>query len=98
MAKINKISIIRFVVIIVLSGVLLTAGIVCAKPGGDVPALASRKKLSIEAGRSSQIKISGNNILEIKYSSSDKQIASVSKKGKITAKHTGVCKININVL
>ncbi len=35
--------------------------------------------------------------MQIKYSSTDKHVADVNKKGKITAKNTGVCKININV-
>ncbi len=65
---------------------VLAAGNVLAKPGGDVPVLVSSKSLAIEKGGISRIKISGNNILQIKYSSSDKRVAGVNKKGKITAK------------
>lgn len=35
--------------------------------------------------------------MQIKYSSTDKHVVVANKKGKITAKNTGICKVNINV-
>ena len=97
MVKISRISVIQFAILLVIAGMVLATCNVLAKPGGDVPVLVSSKSLAMEKGGISRIKISGNNILQIKYSSSDKRVADVNKKGKITAKSTGVCKININV-
>lgn len=96
MAKRKGVSVIYFAVFLI-TAVMLLAGNVYAKRGRDAPVLVSRKNLVMEEGSSSRIKINGNNILQIKYSSSDKQVAGVNKKGKITAKSTGVCKINISV-
>lgn len=97
MVRRNRITIIQFAIILVIAGMGLAAGNVLAKPGGDIPVLVSRKNLDMEKGSSSQIKITGINIMQIKYSSTDKHVAVVNKKGKITAKNTGACKININV-
>ncbi len=97
MVRRNRIAIIQFAIILVIAGIVLAAGNVLAKPGGDIPVLVSRKNLDMEKGSSSQIKITGSNIMQIKYSSTDKHVAVANKKGKITAKNTGVCKININV-
>lgn len=97
MVRRNRITIIQFAIILVIAGIVLAAGNVLAKPGGDIPVLVSRKNLDMEKGSSSQIKITGSNIMQIKYSSTDKHVAVANKKGKITAKNTGVCKININV-
>lgn len=78
--------------------VVLLAGIQAyAKPGNDVPKLITKNKLSIKEGSSSKIRISGKDIIKITYQSSDKKVAVVNAKGKVTAKGTGKCKINIDV-
>ena len=84
--------------LVFLLAVVLLAGIrISAKTGKDVPKLISKKQLSIKEGGSSKIKISGGNIIKILYQSSDRAVAVVNSKGKVTAKGAGQCKINIDV-
>lgn len=84
--------------LVFLLAVVLLAGIqVYAKPDNSVPKLITKNKLSIKEGGSSKIKISGKNIIKIRYQSSNKEVAVVNNKGKVTAKGAGRCKINIDV-
>lgn len=84
--------------LVFLLALFLLAGIrVYAKTGKGVPKLITKPQLSINEGSSSKIKISGENIIKVKYQSSDKAVAVVNSKGKVTAKGAGQCKINIDV-
>lgn len=56
-----------------------------------------KEKMNLTIGNSKKIKVNGLYIVNKKFKSSKKQIAQVSKKGKVTAKKVGQCKITITV-
>ncbi len=69
--------------------------------GFEVPVHAAKVKLSkksitLEVGQKKTIKVKGTT-KKVTWSSSDKNIATVSSKGKITAKGEGTCKITAKV-
>ena len=69
--------------------------------GFEIPAQAAtvklnRKSVTLEVGKSKKIKVKGTKE-KVKWSSSDKKVAKVSKKGKITAKGEGTCTITAKV-
>ncbi len=69
--------------------------------GFEVPVHAAKVKLSkksitLEVGQKKTIKVKGTT-KKVAWSSSDKNIATVSSKGKITAKGEGTCKITAKV-
>lgn len=55
------------------------------------------KSLTLIVGQSKSIKVKGSYIKSKKYKTSKKRIATVSKKGKVTAKKAGTCKITVTV-
>ena len=56
--------------------------------------IKSKKTVTLIAGNSSKIKVKQKGA---KFTSSNKKIATVSKKGKIKAKKPGTCKITVKV-
>ncbi len=52
--------------------------------------IAVKKKISLTVGEANKITVKGKGVT---YSSSDKKIATVSKKGKVTGKSIGTCKV-----
>ena len=69
--------------------------------GFEVPVHAAKVKLSkksvtLEVGKKKTIKVKGTT-KKVTWSSSDKNIATVSSKGEITAKGEGTCKITAKV-
>lgn len=56
-----------------------------------------QKNITLTAGKSKTIKVSGKYIKSKKFKSTKKKIATVSKKGKVKAKKAGSCKIKITV-
>ena len=70
--------------------------------GFEVPAQAaskvklSKKTVKLEVGKKKKIKVKGTTE-KVKWSTSDKKVATVSSKGKITAKGEGTCKITATV-
>lgn len=56
----------------------------------------NKSKLSLNVGKSYTLKLK-NNKRKVKWSSSKKKIATVTKKGKVTAKKTGNCNITAKV-
>lgn len=69
--------------------------------GFEIPVHAAKVKLSkksitLEVGQKKTIKVKGTT-KKVTWSSSDKNIATVSSKGKITAKGEGTCKITAKV-
>ena len=70
---------------------------VYAEPASTIPKITSKKKISLNEGNSYKVKVSGKYIVSVVFSSSNKLVAVVNKKGKVTAKHTGTCKIKANV-
>lgn len=83
--------------IVVFAGSVSVKRVVHAKTGTVIPKLKSKKEVSLKEGGSSKVKVSGKYIVKVTYSSSDKRIAVVSKKGKITAKGSGSCKVKAKV-
>jgi len=61
----------------------------------NVPAVT--RKLAIKEGKSRRIKVSGRYISSVAFQSGNPKIAVVSKKGKVTAKKEGTCKIKVIV-
>ena len=69
--------------------------------GAEVPAQAasvklSKKSVKLEVGKTKKIKVK-NTKDTVTWSTSDKKVATVSKKGKITAKGEGTCTITAKV-
>ena len=56
--------------------------------------IKSKKKVTLAVGKKSTIKVKQKGA---KFKSSNKKVATVSKKGKITAKKPGTCKITVRV-
>ncbi len=52
-----------------------------------------QKKLALKEGKKKVLKVKGKYIKKCKFSSTKKKIATVGKKGKVTAKKAGTCKI-----
>ena len=59
--------------------------------------LSVTKSLELTVGQSKTIKVKGSHIKSKKYKTSSKKIATVSKKGKVTGKGSGKCKITVTV-
>ena len=55
------------------------------------------KKVTLVTGQTFKLIISGKKIKKKTFKSTNKKVATVSKKGKITAKATGSCKIKVTV-
>ena len=69
--------------------------------GAEVPAQAatvklSKKSVKLEVGKTKKIKVKGTKE-SVTWSTSDKKVATVRKKGKITAKGAGECTITAKV-
>lgn len=73
--------------------VMLTS-VVQAK--GRVPALNMKNK-TLAVGQKCQLKVKNADKKKVKWSSTKKKIATVSKKGKVTAKKTGTTKIRAKI-
>lgn len=56
-----------------------------------------QNRLLLTAGKSKSIKIEGKYIESKTFTSTNQKVASVSKKGKVTAKKAGTCKIRVRV-
>ena len=55
------------------------------------------KSMKLTVGQSKTIKVKGSYIKSKKFKTSNKKIATVTKKGKVTAKKKGNCKITVTV-
>ena len=55
------------------------------------------KSMKLTVGQSKKIKVKGSYIKSKKYKTSNKKIVTVTKKGKVTAKKQGNCKITVTV-
>lgn len=62
-----------------------------------VAAPSVTKKMTLTVGRSQTIKVKGSLISSTKFKSALKSVATVSKKGKVTAKRKGTTKITVTV-
>lgn len=71
-------------------------GMAAEAEGASVPKL-KQKKLTIVKGKVSTIKVKGKNIVSKSFKSTKKAVASVTKKGKVTGKKEGSCKIKVTV-
>lgn len=73
---------------LVMAGVVMAT---CIQPMGARAASVklNKSKLTLEVGKSKQLKVKGTKVGKVKWSSSKKKIATVSKKGKVTAVKTG---------
>ena len=78
-----------------LAAALMLAG------GGTLAMAASTptatKTMTITAGKKMKIKVEGTNIKSQTFKSTDTRIAAVDKKGMVTAKKAGNCKVKITV-
>lgn len=79
----------------VMLTVMLCINLGSTASAGTEPSV--QNKLLLTAGKSKLIKIEGNYIESKTFTSTDKKVAIVSKKGKVTAKKAGTCKINVMV-
>ena len=86
--------------------ILLTSTLTFALLLGSVPINRSEaasvpklkdKKIIVVKGKTKTIKVKGKRIQKKKFKSSKKSIATVTKKGKVTGKKAGSCKIKITV-
>ena len=59
--------------------------------------ISAPKNVALEVNQSKKITIKGKNIISMKYKSMDTQIVEVNKKGKLTAKKDGKCKVKITI-
>ena len=57
----------------------------------------NKKTLTLSSWRTYQLKVKGSNGKTVRWSSSNKRIATVTSKGKVTAKAAGKCKIRAKV-
>lgn len=86
---------------ILLTGTLTFALLLGSVPinrseAASVPKLKD-KKIIVVKGKTKTIKVKGKRIQKKKFKSSKKSIATVTKKGKVTGKKAGSCKIKITV-
>lgn len=85
----------------ILSIILCIAMVLSFIPRQEVSAKSKKvsvtKSLTLKVGQSKSIKVKGSYIKSKKYKTSKKRIATVSKKGKVTAKKAGTCKITVTV-
>lgn len=85
----------------ILSIILCIAMVLSFIPRQEVSAKSKKvsvtKSLTLKVGQSKTIKVKGSYIKSKKYKTSKKRIATVSKKGKVTAKKAGTCKITVTV-
>lgn len=58
----------------------------------------SKKKLTLKTGQSDQLHVSGNNGNAVSWTSSDRKVAKVSSKGKVTGLKKGQAKITVSAL
>lgn len=87
---------VSILVVMFANSVFIKSG-VYAEPAKTIPKITSKKKISLKEGNSYKVKVSGKYIVNVVFSSSNKLVAVVNKKGKVTAKHTGTCKIKTNI-
>ena len=59
--------------------------------------ISATKSMTLEVQQSKKIKVKGSNIKKKSFKSSNGKVAVVNKKGKVTAKKTGNCKIVVTV-
>lgn len=57
----------------------------------------NRKKATLVVGQTVKLKVVGKKIKKKKFKSTNKKIATVSKKGKVIAKKPGTCKIKVTI-
>ena len=83
--------------------IMLAAGLICSSVTGNYAANAAKKavlkskSISMNVGEKKKIKIAGKRKNAVyKYVSAKKAVASVSKKGVITAKKAGKVKITVS--
>lgn len=57
----------------------------------------SRKKLTLRPGKSYTLKIRGSKSKKVKWKSTNKKVATVSKRGKVTARKTGKVKVTAKI-
>lgn len=98
-----KKGITKFIIIMVLTVVFITAPVSFVMPQNQAVTTVkaatvkiSAKKLSLTVGQSKTLKMKGTKT-KAKWSTSNKEVASVTKKGKVTAKKAGKAKITARV-
>lgn len=69
----------------------------CSVTAQAATKLSATKSLTITVGKKKTIKVKGSNIKSKSFKSTNKKVATVSKKGVVTAKKAGSCKIKITV-
>lgn len=86
--------------------IMLAATLTFALVLGGVPATESEgasapklkdKKITVVKGKTKTIKVKGKRIKSKKFKSTKKSVATVTKKGKVTGKKAGSCKIKVTV-
>ena len=86
--------------------IMLAATLTFALVLGGVPATESEgasapklkdKKITVAKGKTKTIKVKGKRIKSKKFKSTKKSVATVTKKGKVTGKKAGSCKIKVTV-
>lgn len=73
------------------AGVVMTSAVTARTASAAVPSM--QRKLTLKKGKAKVLKVKGKYIKKCKFSSTKKKIATVGKKGKVTAKKAGTCKI-----
>lgn len=80
----------------VLSLSLLT--LLAAPADSEAASLSlSRKKMTLRPGKSYTLKIRGSKSKKVKWKSTNKKVATVSKRGKVTARKTGKVKVTAKI-
>jgi len=69
----------------------------CSSSSLAAGAPKATKSLTITTGKKKSIRVQGSNIVSKAFKSSNRKIATVTKKGVVTAKKAGNCKITITV-
>ena len=84
-----------------LSVMIILALSLTMLPVQDMDAAAKKpsvtKSMVLKVGKSKTIKVKGSYIKSKKYKTSNKKIATVSKKGKVTAKKQGTVKLQLQL-
>lgn len=83
-----------------LTGVLSLSLLTLLAASADSEAASlnlSRKKLTLRPGKSYTLKIRGSKSKKVKWKSTNKKVATVSKRGKVTARKTGKVKVTAKI-
>lgn len=87
-----KKTLVKMIAVALVAGLCGEAGVVVTQASSSsTPSM--QKKLTLNEGKSKVLKVKGKYIKKCKFSSTKKKIATVGKKGKVTAKKAGTCKI-----